>query len=67
MAMGRAIIAPDQPNIREYLADGIEGWLCDPTDDLAMEKAFTLSHDTQRRQTMGRAARLRLKAATDMG
>lgn len=62
MAMGRAIIAPDQPNIREYLEDGIEGWLCDPTDDLALEKALlTLSHDTHRRQTMGHAARLRLE------
>src|SRR6185312_2902765 len=36
MAAGRAIIAPDQPNIREILRDGETALLFDPTDRGAM-------------------------------
>ena len=32
MAMGRCIVAPDQPNIRELLSDGISARLFPPGD-----------------------------------
>ena len=32
MAMGKCIIAPDQPNIREILQDGINSYLFKPQD-----------------------------------
>jgi glycosyltransferase involved in cell wall biosynthesis len=32
MAMGKCIVAPDQPNIREILQDGINSYLFKPQD-----------------------------------
>ena len=40
MAMGRCIIAPDQPNIRELLQDGITGRLFRPEDRTHFKKVL---------------------------
>jgi glycosyltransferase involved in cell wall biosynthesis len=58
MAAGRAIVAPDQPNIREVLADGATAVLFDPRQDGAMWQAIRrLAHDAALRQRLGNAAR----------
>jgi len=41
LAMGVAVIAPDQPNIREVLAHGKTGWLFDPDAPGAFAEAVT--------------------------
>ncbi len=40
MAMGKCIIAPDQPNIREILEDGATGLLVRPRDSGALKEAI---------------------------
>ena len=40
LAMGKAVIAPDKPNIREVLEDGIDGLLFQPGDAVDMARAL---------------------------
>lgn len=58
MAAGRAIVAPDQPNIREVLADGRTALLFPPGDAAAMWAAvLRLAEDAALRDALGAAAR----------
>lgn len=58
MAMGRAIIAPDQPNLREVLTDGENALLFDPADPGALRAAILrLAADPGLRARLGAAAR----------
>jgi len=57
MALGRAIVAPDQANIREVLTDGENALLFDPKDGNAFVEAITrLCRDKDLRDGLGRAA-----------
>jgi len=63
MAGGRAIVAPEQPNIREILSDGETAILFNPADPAALWRAIRrLAVDPQLRERLGRAARLALEA-----
>jgi len=63
MACGRAIVAPDQPNIREILTHEETALLFDPDDPAAMWEAIRrLAADAQLRERLGRAARAALEA-----
>jgi glycosyltransferase involved in cell wall biosynthesis len=54
---GRAIVAPDQPNIREILTDGQNALLFDPAKPAGFEEAvLRLCHDRELRHRLGRAA-----------
>ena len=55
MAAGRAIVAPDRPNIRELLTDGVDALLV-PPEELAMALDRVLQDDELRRR-LGAAAR----------
>jgi glycosyltransferase involved in cell wall biosynthesis len=58
MACGRAIVAPNQPNIREILDDGDTAILFDPEDPEALWHAIrALAANPQQRERLGRAAR----------
>ncbi|MCW8084794.1 glycosyltransferase family 4 protein [Sabulicella glaciei] len=58
MAAGRAIVAPDQPNIREVLEHGRNALLFDPSDPEGFWKALSrLAGDPALRDSLGRAAR----------
>lgn len=58
MAAGCAIVAPDQPNIREVLADGRTALLFAPGDAVALWAAVTrLAGDPPLRARLGAAAR----------
>lgn len=58
MAAARAIVAPDQPNIREVLADGRTALLFPPGDAPALWRAVTrLAGDPALRARLGAAAR----------
>lgn len=58
MAAGKAIVAPDQPNIREVLADGETALLFDPGNHGAMWHAICrLAADPALRDRLGAAAR----------
>jgi glycosyltransferase involved in cell wall biosynthesis len=58
MAAGLAIVAPDQPNIREILSDGRDALLFPPGDAEAFRLAIrSLSADAELRRRLGRAAR----------
>jgi glycosyltransferase involved in cell wall biosynthesis len=58
MAAGRAIVAPDQPNIREILAHGRTALLFDPDRPAALWEAVArLLADSALRQRLGAAAR----------
>lgn len=58
MAAGRAIVAPDQPNIREVLRDGETAVLFDPAETGAMWRAIRrLTTDAALRRRLGEAAR----------
>jgi glycosyltransferase involved in cell wall biosynthesis len=58
MAAGRAIIAPDLPNIREILWDDETALLIDPDSPLALSCAVErLARDMSLRQRLGTAAR----------
>ncbi len=62
MAAGRAIVAPDQPNIREILADGETALLFDPEAEGAMWRAVArLVEDAALRARLGAAARRELE------
>jgi glycosyltransferase involved in cell wall biosynthesis len=61
MAAGRAIVAPDQPNIREVLRDGETAVLFDPAEVGAMWRAIRrLAGDVGLRQQLGEAARVEI-------
>jgi glycosyltransferase involved in cell wall biosynthesis len=58
MAAGRAIVAPDQPNLREVLRHGETALLFDPGNPEAMWQAvLRLAEDPVLRQRLGDAAR----------
>lgn len=58
MAAGCAIVAPDQPNLRELLEDGRTALLFDPADPEAMWRAIlALAGDAALRTRLGEAAR----------
>lgn len=58
MAAGRAIIAPDTPNIREVLGEGGDAILLAEGDDAALFSALdALTADAARRHSLGAAAR----------
>jgi glycosyltransferase involved in cell wall biosynthesis len=62
MAAGRAIVAPDQANIREILTDGQTALLFDPARHGAMLDAIArLVADPELRQRLGTAARSALR------
>jgi glycosyltransferase involved in cell wall biosynthesis len=62
MAAGRAIVAPDQPNIREVLADGRTALLFDPAREGALWAAIArLLADPALRRRLGEAARAELE------
>ena len=64
MACGRAIVAPDQPNIREILSDGKNALLFDPGQPGALWRAIRrLADDCRLREELGSAARHTLEAA----
>lgn len=59
MAHSRAIIAPDQPNIREILEDGINAILFEAENETSFRAALTrLCTDESLRRNVGRQARL---------
>jgi glycosyltransferase involved in cell wall biosynthesis len=58
MATGKAIVAPNQANIREVLADQRTALLFDPANQGSFRDAvLALARDHQLRQDLGRAAR----------
>jgi len=58
MAAGCAIVAPDQPNLRELLDHDRTAWLFDPKDADAMWRAvLALADAPEQRLALGRAAR----------
>ncbi len=58
MALGRAIVAPDTPNIREILRDGESVLLFDPDAPLAFNRAIErLAQDPDLRARLGNSAR----------
>jgi glycosyltransferase involved in cell wall biosynthesis len=63
MAAGRAIVAPDQPNLREVLEHGRTAWLFDPAEPGAMWAAVArLAGDPALRARLGAAARAEILA-----
>jgi glycosyltransferase involved in cell wall biosynthesis len=63
MAAGCAIVAPDQPNLRELLEDGRTAILFDPADADAMWRAvLDLAREPWRRRALGAAARADIQA-----
>ena len=63
MAAGRAIVAPDQPNIREILEHERTALLFDPDADGALWAAVSrLANDPALREQLGQAARAELEA-----
>jgi glycosyltransferase involved in cell wall biosynthesis len=58
MAMARAILAPDQPNLREVLTHGTDALLFDPgSEESFFEALRQLSADASLRARLGAAAR----------
>ena len=63
MAASRPIVAPDQPNIREILTDGVNALLFDPAQPGDMWAAVSrLANDPTLRHRLGQAARAELEA-----
>lgn len=57
MALRRAIVAPDQPNIREILTDGVDSVLFDPTDPSSLGRCLQiLATDASLRKRLAAAA-----------
>jgi glycosyltransferase involved in cell wall biosynthesis len=57
MALGKAIVAPDQPNHHEILTSGVDAVLYDPDDPVGIEKALeTLCEDSTLRARIAAAA-----------
>lgn len=62
MAMGKAILAPDQPNHHEVLVNGVDCAMYDPADPGGIEsKLDVLLGDAALRQRLGDQARLALR------
>jgi len=58
MALGKAIVAPDQPNIREVLHADVSGLLFDPAEPASMTAAIArLAQDDGLRARLGAGAR----------
>jgi glycosyltransferase involved in cell wall biosynthesis len=58
MALGKAIVAPDQPNIREVLEADVSGLLFDPAEPASMTAAIArLTRDEGLRARLGAGAR----------
>src|SRR5262249_15950183 len=58
MALARAIVAPDQPNLREILKADSDALLFDPGDEASFFSALErLSRDGELRTRLGKAAR----------
>ena len=67
MALGRAILAPDQPNIREILSHGRDALLFDPDDPAAFRGAIAAvlgDDDLRRRLGEGAAATVAARGLT---
>lgn len=65
MAMGKAILAPDQPNHHEVLKAGVDCDMYDPADPTGIERQLdALIADSQRRVRLGRGSR---QALSDRG
>jgi glycosyltransferase involved in cell wall biosynthesis len=63
MAMGKAILAPDQPNHHEVLVQGTDCEMYAPADPQGIERRLDgLVDDTLRRHTLGEQARQALTA-----
>ena len=57
MGMGKCIVAPDQPNIREILDDGTTGLLFHPGDKASLSAVLLkLLYDSAQREAIGRKA-----------
>lgn len=57
LALGKAIVAPDQPNHHEILNDRLDAILYDPDDEQGIEKALdTLRADPEMRKQIAREA-----------
>ena len=57
MALGRAIVAPNAPNIREVLTDGVDGLLFEPNDPASLARAIReLAASPELRAKLGAAA-----------
>ena len=57
LALGRAIVAPAQPNLREVLRDGTDAVLFDPDDAQGLERGLDrLVHDAALRRELGQRA-----------
>ena len=64
MAAGRAIIAPDRPNIRECVQDGVSALLVDPETPGALEAAVArLAAEPATRARLGAAAATAVRRA----
>lgn len=62
MALGRAVIAPDQPNIREVLDDGVNALLFDPDSEMSFRTMLTrLCEDAALRTQLGARARMTIE------
>jgi glycosyltransferase involved in cell wall biosynthesis len=58
MALGKAIVAPDQPNHHEVLRAGVDALLYDPSDPRDLERRIeTLVSDPELTRKLGAAAR----------
>ena len=63
MALGKAIVAPDQPNIREVLTANVDAVLFDPSQPQEMANAIArLAADAASRAQIGRAAQTTIDA-----
>jgi glycosyltransferase involved in cell wall biosynthesis len=63
MAMGKAILAPDQPNHHEVLVQGTDCEMYAPADPQGIEHRLDrLIDDPERRRTLGEQARQALTA-----
>jgi len=57
LALGRAVLAPDQPNLREVLTHRVNAWLFDTNDPGAMHRAIEqLLAEPQTRNALSMAA-----------
>ena len=58
MALGKAILAPDQPNHHEVLVGGVDADMYDPDDNASIEKRLdVLAADAELRARLGSAAK----------
>jgi glycosyltransferase involved in cell wall biosynthesis len=62
MAMGKAVVAPNLPNIRDIVTDGREGLLFEPRNADALARCLERLRNADFRQVLGRAGRARVVA-----